>query len=119
MVNSRARSNTSVRAISKDLPPSTPRPGKNSPAGGKPTTAGGTTVAGGCVKKTKHKRSRCAQCNVKLTVCSSFTCRCRKLFCPRHRHPEEHACTFDYKAYGRHLLAATNPLVVADKVVRI
>ena len=34
----------------------------------------------------------------------SYSCQCEKNFCGEHRLPEDHACTFDYKAQGRELI---------------
>jgi len=34
-------------------------------------------------------------------------CRCTKRFCSRHRMPDAHACTYDYKEAGRKQLAET------------
>ena len=66
-------------------------------------------------------RARCggADCRKKLTITNTFVCRCSASFCPLHRHPESHACTFDYKAEGRRLLKAANPLVSLPKLPKI
>jgi len=41
------------------------------------------------------------------------------LYCSTHRYPEEHRCTFDFKAAGRELLSKAKPIVKADKLERI
>ena len=66
-------------------------------------------------------RARCggADCRKKLTITNTFVCRCSASFCPLHRHPESHACTFDYKTEGRRLLKAANPLVSLPKLPKI
>jgi len=43
------------------------------------------------------EKPRCTQCKKKLGL-MSYTCKCEKLFCISHLQPQEHACTFDYKA---------------------
>lgn len=48
-----------------------------------------------------------------------FECKCGLGLCARHRLPEDHECTFDHKAEGRHDLAAANPRVVAAKVTTV
>ncbi|KAG5597250.1 hypothetical protein H5410_038482 [Solanum commersonii] len=38
------------------------------------------------------------------------------MFCSVHRYPEEHACTFNYKATGRVTSAKENPPCRRDKL---
>ncbi|KAF8413061.1 hypothetical protein HHK36_001037 [Tetracentron sinense] len=45
-----------------------------------------------------------------------FKCRCGCTFCGSHRYPEEHSCTFDFKAAGRDVIVKANPVVKADKM---
>lgn len=35
-----------------------------------------------------------------------FTCKCEKKFCITHLQPQEHSCTFDYKAQERKVIQA-------------
>ena len=70
-------------------------------------------------KKTPKKRCGQADCRKKLNLTNSFSCRCEKTFCPLHRHPESHSCTYDYKTEGRKLLEAANPLVTVPKLPKI
>ncbi|KAI3911620.1 hypothetical protein MKW92_011441 [Papaver armeniacum] len=44
-------------------------------------------------------------------------CRCGNFYCPMHRYPEIHACTYDYKSVGRGMISTTNPLVKQDKLM--
>ncbi|KAL9658328.1 hypothetical protein ABK040_015648 [Willaertia magna] len=48
-----------------------------------------------------------------------FHCECGHVFCLDHRLPEEHTCTFDWKAKGRKELKKSLPKVVAEKVRKI
>ena len=41
--------------------------------------------------------NRCKNCNREVGL-TGFKCRCGNLFCDRHRLPEDHACTQDFKA---------------------
>lgn len=66
--------------------------------------------------QTNHNRCWC--CNKKVGLLG-FKCRCSYTFCASHRQPEEHTCTFDFKAMGRDLLEKNNPSVVAAKVDKI
>jgi len=47
---------------------------------------------------------RCTLCSRRLAVVAQ-PCRCGHKYCPSHRLPETHACTFDYKEDGRRKLA--------------
>ncbi|GMH09472.1 hypothetical protein Nepgr_011313 [Nepenthes gracilis] len=62
--------------------------------------------------------NRCGSCNKKVTV-MGFKCKCGSTFCGAHRFPEDHGCTFDFKAAGRDAIAKANPVVKADKVERL
>ena len=66
-----------------------------------------------------QKRMRCFLCSKKLGLASNYTCRCGKNFCGKHRYPETHTCTYDFKTEGRKLLEKNNPLVVAPKLPKI
>jgi hypothetical protein len=64
--------------------------------------------------------NRCshADCKRKLLL-SDPTCRCVARFCPAHRMPEDHSCSFDYKAAGKTLLTANLVKVDGSKLERI
>jgi len=47
--------------------------------------------------------SHCATCNKKTGIVP-FDCKCGSVFCAKHRYPEEHACTFDFKTEERNKL---------------
>uniref|UniRef100_A0A8D8TTK9 AN1-type zinc finger protein 4 n=1 Tax=Cacopsylla melanoneura TaxID=428564 RepID=A0A8D8TTK9_9HEMI len=121
MANSNSKANASGEAnVSRasQLAGTSGKPVRGSNAGSSGSAAGKPSTSGGGVTKVKA-RMRCGQCGIRLTLSTSFTCRCRKQFCPKHRYPEEHACTFDYKALGRKQLEDNNPLVVAPKIDKI
>ncbi|GJN34783.1 hypothetical protein PR202_gb23479 [Eleusine coracana subsp. coracana] len=60
--------------------------------------------------------SRCAACRKKVGLVTGFACRCGSTFCGAHRHAEDHACAFDFKAAGRAAIARDNPVVKSDKL---
>ena len=62
-------------------------------------------------------KNRCGTCRKKLKL-TDLECRCAARFCAQHRAPEEHACTFDFKAAGRAHLEKQLEKAVADKVER-
>jgi hypothetical protein len=67
----------------------------------------------------KINKSRCEQCSIKISIATQFTCRCSKKFCGKHRHADEHNCTFDYVTHDRDILAKANTKVIADKLQKI
>ena len=62
--------------------------------------------------------NNCAYCHKKLNLLY-FKCRCESYFCSKHRQPEEHSCTFDFKSVGIRKLSEENPLVQGDKFHRL
>ena len=65
------------------------------------------------------EHNKCDFCNKKAGV-MPFSCRCDfKKLCPKCRLPEKHNCKFDYKTTGKEEILKANPIVIADKLVRI
>ncbi|PIA45081.1 hypothetical protein AQUCO_01700551v1 [Aquilegia coerulea] len=62
--------------------------------------------------------SRCSTCRKRVGL-TGFRCRCGIMFCGTHRYPEQHGCTFDFKAVGREAIAKANPVVIAEKLDKI
>jgi len=64
--------------------------------------------------------NRCfhSDCKKKLLL-SDPTCKCKERYCMAHRMPEDHACSFDYKAAGKSQLELSNPKVIGQKFDRI
>ena len=60
-------------------------------------------------------KSRCKSCNKKLGLIA-LNCRCGDYYCSKHRHAEEHNCSYDYKAVAQKQLAVANILVQHDKL---
>lgn len=65
--------------------------------------------------QSKKKSNRCVVCNKKLGLLP-FVCKCEGLYCTKHRHPEDHNCTFNHKEKLRNILENTLIKVEADKV---
>ncbi|XP_010911243.1 zinc finger A20 and AN1 domain-containing stress-associated protein 5 [Elaeis guineensis] len=59
--------------------------------------------------------SRCTACRKRVGL-TGFKCRCGSTYCGGHRYPEQHGCTFDFKAAGREAIARANPVVKAHKL---
>jgi hypothetical protein len=62
--------------------------------------------------------NRCGSCRKRVGL-TGFKCRCGITFCALHRYSDKHCCTYDYKAAGQEAIAKANPLVVAEKIVKI
>lgn len=58
----------------------------------------------------------CGCCKKKLKLISTFTCRCKKSFCAKHRFFDQHDCTFDYKSEARTKISENNPKLVPKKI---
>eukprot|EP01120_Amphizonella_sp_Union-15-10_P000139 TRINITY_DN10172_c0_g1_i1.p1 TRINITY_DN10172_c0_g1~~TRINITY_DN10172_c0_g1_i1.p1 ORF type:complete len:151 (+),score=15.09 TRINITY_DN10172_c0_g1_i1:219-671(+) len=68
----------------------------------------------------KRRAIRCDHTGCKRRIGLTGTrCRCEKIFCDKHRYPDYHMCTFDYKTFDRQKLAQDNPTIVADKIYKI
>jgi len=61
---------------------------------------------------------KCFSCPKKVGPLGN-QCKCGFTFCKSHRLPEDHDCTFDFKAAAAQRLAKENPLVVASKLEKI
>lgn len=69
-------------------------------------------------KPDKKKKKKCETCKKKLGILD-FGCRCGNLYCSIHRLPEQHNCNFDYEKMGKAIIEKTNPLIVAEKIIKI
>ncbi|XP_042485557.1 zinc finger A20 and AN1 domain-containing stress-associated protein 9-like [Macadamia integrifolia] len=76
------------------------------------------TVAGAAVESPPVVKNRCVSCSKKVGLLG-FNCKCGSTFCSKHRYPEMHNCTFDYKAVGQEAIAKANPCVISDKIQRL
>lgn len=68
----------------------------------------------------KKPANRCSQttCNKKLML-TDITCKCCQRFCSAHRMPEDHACSYDFKAAGKKLLESNLLKVDGSKMERL
>jgi len=62
---------------------------------------------------------RCNHPECKKKVVLDVQCKCTKVFCPEHRFPEHHGCSFDFKTEGKNTLSAALVRVVAEKIMSI
>ncbi|XP_043697970.1 zinc finger A20 and AN1 domain-containing stress-associated protein 4-like [Telopea speciosissima] len=67
---------------------------------------------------TLSQPNRCSTCRKRVGL-TGFKCRCGTTFCGVHRYPEQHGCTFDFKALGKEAIAKANPVVKAEKLEKI
>lgn len=102
--------NLNIQALLRGL---TPQMGSSTPSSETPPPIALEKATESTVDK-----NRCGACRKKLKL-TDLECRCSARFCAQHRAPEEHACTFDYRAAGRAHLEKQLGKAVADKVERI
>lgn len=62
----------------------------------------------------KCKHSKC-----KKKSMIEYKCRCGFVFCVKHKNPEDHKCTFDFREEGKKMLEQKNKKIVKDKVIKI
>lgn len=62
--------------------------------------------------------NRCLTCRKRVGL-TGFKCRCGMVFCGTHRYPEQHQCSFDFKAMGKEQIAKANPVIKAPKLEKI
>ncbi len=56
--------------------------------------------------------SKCYKCEAKLPlVAQAQPCRCKRVFCDKHRDPEKHDCDYNYAEQGRSQIRRENPAV--------
>lgn len=80
-----------------------------------PNAAKTDQVAQQALPAVQTDTTRCWSCKTKVGLLG-FKCKCSYVFCSRHRHSDQHGCTYDYKTEFRQRLAKENPVVVASKV---
>ena len=68
------------------------------------------------IQNTKSAKCNLEECNKKLQL-TDFKCKCNSTYCSKHRLPETHNCTFDYKTSGRYLLDKQNQPCIAKKIL--
>lgn len=69
------------------------------------------------LKKPK-KRCNHPECSKKIKL-TDVECRCKNIYCIKHRLPENHNCNFDYKLLEKEILRKSLNKVVADKINKI
>ncbi|KAE8726670.1 Zinc finger A20 and AN1 domain-containing stress-associated protein 6 [Hibiscus syriacus] len=69
-------------------------------------------------QKQLQQPNRCMVCRKRVGL-TGFKCKCGITFCGSHRYPEIHGCTFDFKKAGREEIARSNPVVKAEKLVKV
>ncbi|KAJ0405250.1 hypothetical protein P43SY_006935 [Pythium insidiosum] len=65
-------------------------------------------VASGDEPPVQKNKKRCWECKKKVGL-TAIECRCGFVFCGGHRYPDQHNCSFDFKAADRAELARRNP----------
>ena len=69
-------------------------------------------------KPVEKVTNKCGSCPKKVSL-MGYACKCGLTFCKSHRLPEEHDCTFDFRAAAKEQLAKENPNITAAKLAKI
>ena len=64
------------------------------------------------------RQRKCALCQKKVGI-FGVECRCNLVFCTRHRLPESHQCSFDFKTSGKNQLSKDLVKIQNNKIVTI
>jgi predicted nucleic acid binding AN1-type Zn finger protein len=68
-------------------------------------------------------KTRLAKCNfskcTKTLQLFNLPCMCKKTFCIKHRLPEVHMCSFDYKTHGKQILEKNIIQCHSNKIIKI
>ena len=73
------------------------------------------------------KRNKCPICNKKITMMEEIYCKCKcdKIFCSSHKNAghndtyNTHKCLYDYVGECKKEMIKSNPVVIADKIIKI
>lgn len=77
-----------------------------------------TKIISNSKKSKKKKRCNHPQCKKKITL-TDIPCRCKKVFCRKHRYATEHNCIFNYVEFGKCNLTKNNPTINFTKILKI
>jgi hypothetical protein len=69
--------------------------------------------------KIENPKMRCSECNKKINITNSITCKCEKILCYKHRYQTDHNCQFDFRTKERELLSKSLIKIENDKVIKI
>lgn len=58
-------------------------------------------------------------CKKKIKSVFPLSCKCKLYFCKKHKYPETHECTYNYKNTFKEQLNKNNEKIVSDKFVRL
>lgn len=70
------------------------------------------------IKPVQQHTNRCWKCNMKVGIVG-IECRCRYIFCGKHRYADKHDCPYDHKKQQRRKLEKELELVVGTKFEKI
>lgn len=64
------------------------------------------------------RQVKCALCQKKVGI-FGVECKCKLIFCSRHRLPEMHQCSFDFKSKGKDQLMKDLVKIQNNKITTI
>ncbi|XP_052198665.1 zinc finger A20 and AN1 domain-containing stress-associated protein 5-like [Diospyros lotus] len=112
------QASTAKLAIEKSLAPSASSSPGSVGSASSDCEVSEAAAAAAPAKAAVQTAGRCGECKRRVGL-TGFKCRCEATFCGAHRHPEQHACTFDFKSLGKEAIAKANPVIKAEKLRKI
>lgn len=64
------------------------------------------------------KKNKCFECNKNLGLVF-IRCKCSNIFCSKHRYPENHICSYNYKDMFKKELEKNNNKIISEKISKI
>jgi predicted nucleic acid binding AN1-type Zn finger protein len=70
---------------------------------------------------TKLQTQECYLCNTHISLVETIMnkCKCKNVFCFEHKIPENHKCSFNFRAAYATLLTSNIPLIQKKKLEQI
>jgi hypothetical protein len=70
------------------------------------------------IKPMQVKKTRCYLCKKRVGL-TGIECRCRYVYCDKHRYADMHNCPFDHKRQQRRKLQKQLAIVAASKLEKM
>ena len=70
------------------------------------------------IQPEQQHKNRCWKCRKRVGI-TGIECRCRYVFCGKHRYPDMHDCQYDHKKLQRRKLEKELERVQGDKFERV
>ena len=62
--------------------------------------------------------TRCSKCKVRVGYLG-YQCKCGSVYCAKHRHFDQHECSYNFKLEGKEKIFKSNPVVEQPKLKKL